>query len=177
MDKHCDLGQIENEHHMISVCAFYPDERNSLSGNLSEITSVSWQPSFFTFKKFSQWSMVIPTLSTLFVVLWMLVSQSKCNLWAPYKIMIFEKSSYISVQHIAVNVCASEHLGVPSIYQLMSTVNDYHNGSIFGNWLLFIPVFSILSWIVLCACPLSSPISISSVCRSLCLYSMQSPCT
>ena len=145
--------------------------------NLSDITSVSWQSSFFTFKKFSQWSMVIQTLSTLLVALWMLVSQSKCNLWAPYKIMIFGKSSYISIQHIPVNVCASEHLGFPSIYHLMSTVNDYHIGSIFGNWLLFIPVFSILSCIFLCACPLSSPVSISSVCRSLCLYCMQSPCT
>ena len=61
--------------------------------------------------------------------------------------MIFEKSSYISVQHIPVNVCASEHLhvGVPIIYHPMSTVINHHIGSIFGNWFLFIPVFSILS--------------------------------
>ena len=91
--------------------------------------------------------------------------------------MIFEKSSYISVQHIPVNVCASEHLCVPIIYHLMSTVGNHHIGSIFGNWLLFIPVFSILSCIVLCACHLSSPVSISPVCRSLCLCCMQSPCT
>ena len=46
---------------------------------------------------------------------------------------IREKLSYNSVQHIPVNVCASEHLGVPTIYQLMSTVIHYHIGSTFGN--------------------------------------------
>ena len=48
--EHCDLNQIENEHHMIFVCPFYTDERKSLFENLSEFTSASWQPSFFTFK-------------------------------------------------------------------------------------------------------------------------------
>ena len=47
--------------------------------------------------------------------------------------MIFEKSSYISVQHIPVNVYASEDLGVPIIYHLMSAVINHHIGSIFGN--------------------------------------------
>ena len=34
--EHCDLGQIENEHHMIFVFPFYTDERKSLFENLSE---------------------------------------------------------------------------------------------------------------------------------------------
>ena len=54
----------------------------------------------------------------------------------------------------------------------MSTVIKHHIGSLFCNRSLFIPMFFTLSCIVLRACPLSSPVSISSVCRSPCLYCM-----
>ena len=63
------------------------------------------------------------------------------------------------------------------IYQPMSTVINHHIGSLFGNWSLLIPFFFISFCIVLCACPLSSPVSINSVCHSPGLCCMQSPCT
>ena len=76
------------------------------------------------------------------------------------------------IHDIPVDVCTSEHLSVSIIYQPMSTVINHHIGSLFCNRSLFILMFFILSCIVLCACPLSSPVSISSVCHSPCLYCM-----
>ena len=188
---------------MIFVCPFYTDDRKSLLKNLSEFTSVSWQPSFFTFKTILTMADGDPDfinpVGSFVDACFAKERQS------PNKIMIFAKMfTYLRpttvtcgllrgphrellwqltvgtwqmnggdcVQHIRVDACTSEHLGVSIIYQPMSTVINHYIGSLFGNWLLFIPMFFILSCIVLRACPLSSPVSISYVYRSPCLNCM-----
>ena len=59
-----------------------------------------------------------------------------------------------------------------SVIIFFSTNVNCHQSSywtLFGNRSLFIPMFFILPCIVLRACPLSCPVSLSSVCRSPCV--------
>ena len=161
---------------------------------LSEFTSVNWQPSFFTFKTILIMADGDPDFITP------VCSFVSACFATKMQSMIFAKMfTYLRPTTVNPGLLLGPHRESPNggvandwrwlcptytrgclhkwtikCFNYLSTNVNCHQSSywILGNRSLFIPMFFILTCIVVRACPLSSPVSISSVCHSPCLYCM-----